>query len=245
MEDKKPHLSVSQIRTLARCAIQWEYRYVQGLKRPPGVALVQGSAWHEGAEHADRHKMETGELAYADEVADVAAEAFDRRVREEEPDLEGRAPGALKDEVVGWTRLYHSEIAPQTNPTLVEEKFIIDRGEYDLIGFIDLVDGDVLVDRKSAARSIPQGDADQSVQLSVYSAHLGAPREARLDVVVKTKTPKVQQVQTARTQEQTERALRIADQAWEVAKSGAFLPNTEGWHCSQRFCGYWDICPYR
>jgi hypothetical protein len=23
----------------------------------------------------------------------------------------------------------------------------------------------------------------------------------------------------------------------------AFTPNTQGWHCSERFCSYWPICP--
>jgi hypothetical protein len=33
--------------------------------------------------------------------------------------------------------------------------------------------------------------------------------------------------------------------SWHTAcKTGSFLPaNSDDWHCSERFCGYWDLCP--
>lgn len=33
--------------------------------------------------------------------------------------------------------------------------------------------------------------------------------------------------------------------SWHVAcKTGSFLPaNADDWHCSEKFCGYWDVCP--
>ena len=50
MNANKPHLSASQLSMMARCPVQWEFRYAKGIKSPPGVALLVGKATHVSVE---------------------------------------------------------------------------------------------------------------------------------------------------------------------------------------------------
>ena len=55
-------LSPTKLGMLERCGLQYEFRYVKGLKLPPSSPLIVGSAAHRAAELDLKRKMEAGEL---------------------------------------------------------------------------------------------------------------------------------------------------------------------------------------
>ena len=74
------HLSWSQIRMLMRCPKQWEYRYVRGVVKPPGIALVVGAGTHKGVEVNMRSKLEDGGPMPLSNVLDVTRDAVITRI---------------------------------------------------------------------------------------------------------------------------------------------------------------------
>ena len=84
-ETRKPHFSASQLRMIRGCPLQYFYRYVEGRKIPPGVAMLRGSAVHETVETNLRRKIENDELSPIEEIRDLAADSFAQRWEAEPP----------------------------------------------------------------------------------------------------------------------------------------------------------------
>lgn len=258
----KPAFHHSMLTMLSKCGMQFYYRYIEGRKSPPGVALIVGTAVHRACELDLLHKMETGQPAPVAEVKQKAAEALDATWLGEEPllDDEERSRGVglvraeAKDEAVTLSALANKELTPILNPIALEHKIRLDLGSFpfDLEGTVDVIEANAIRDRKTAAKSPSEGDADGNPQLELYTLmrlkETGQQVDTiALDVLVKTKTPKVVTVKAPapRNFEPTKRRLEMAA---KVVESGAFYPadptGPSGWVCTQKWCGYFDICPF-
>jgi putative RecB family exonuclease len=114
-----------------------------------------------------------------------------------------------------------------------------------LKGYIDLVDAkDVIIDHKTTKRSMSQEDVGSDLQLSCYALAYrsllgGHEKELRFDILVRTKTPKIQQIVTTRTQDDIDRFLKMVAYVSKAIKSGIFYPN-KNFMCS--VCGYSGLC---
>ena len=67
-------LSPSKLDMLSKCGIQYEYRYVKGLKIPPSVGMLEGRAIDKAASSILRHKLTEGSLPTDEAVADHAGQ---------------------------------------------------------------------------------------------------------------------------------------------------------------------------
>lgn len=246
-------LSASRVGMLVdRCPKQFEFRYVDGIISPPGHALVLGGAVHKGAEVENLSKIALGESADPEAVLDAYSDEWDERARNEngpEVEWEDQDPGKLKDLGVTMTRTYLSELSPQIKPVSAEREFLlpIPGSGYRLHGFIDVEDEyGRQRDLKTAGRLKSQASVARDTQGSVYAyaAELeGKPAKGFvLDVVTKASTPKTQSIEpegvSARAGELRVRA------AIDMIEKGSFPPHFGGWWCSQKFCGWWKICPH-
>jgi len=249
---EKPHLSFSQINMFLRCPRQWEYRYVKGIKIPPGSALFQGKVWHETIENNYRQKIETREDLPLDHQLDYYVTTFDKKIKEEEVAWEeGQTPDKLKDEGVNITEVQHKVIAPTVFPVEVEKKFNLGLGDnfpFTLLGFWDCIDEDnIIIDNKSYGKTPNQDAVDKDLQLTAYATSyrlLNQKNEngLRLDCVIKTKTPKAVQLSTQRTKQECQWFLNLVETVGYAIKSGIFYPNPTGFMCSPKWCGYWNMC---
>ena len=98
------------------------------------------------------------------------------------------------------------------------------------------------------------GTADDSEQLTAYAvaSHViddKLPDYMVLDYLVKTnaKTPTLKYVatKTQRSMDDVNVFLNRFANAVHALRTGVFVPaNQSWWGCSQRWCGYYDICPY-
>ena len=258
MEKKKPSLSDSALNMLYKCGQQYYYRYIENRKIPPGVAQVVGRAVH-GSVHLDlQRKIDRGELRSSDEVADAARDEINgvwqkgiRLMDEELKKGAKKVKGGAVDQAVSLAILHHDELAPIIEPVQVERFFRLELKGYpmDLVGRIDIEEKDSIRDTKTASKSPQEDEAHISDQLTIYA--LGRkvttgvmPKRLYLDHLVKTKTPKVVTQETERTPAAFNRIFRLIERGIEVIESGRFVPNPNGWHCSKRYCGYWDRCPF-
>ena len=73
-----------------------------------------------------------------------------------------------------------------------------------------------------------------------YRALYGEPESGlRLDILVRTKSPKTQHLGTSRTQADIERFLRLAEHVERGIRADIFYPN-DNFMCG--ICGYKEMC---
>jgi len=259
-----PHFSATAMSMFQRCCAQFEFRYIRGIIRPPGIALLVGGGVHSGAETAMTSKITSGENLASGDVVDAAVAAFDDRLAAGGflPDDEQRAVGEAvtvakaRDTTAAVSEFFAVVAQPEYTPAKVEHRFSIPvPGVVDYIGVIDLVEasGRVTDWKTTGGRGPSQTDADYSHQLTGYALaqhrESGKAPEIRLDVLMsggKGGCTGRKVLTTHRTRADYVAFLRTVEAAWRSIQAGSFPPtNPENWWCSKRFCGWADLCPYR
>lgn len=258
---EKPHISVSQMNMLWRCGEQYRRRYVEGERKPPGIALHIGSGLHVGAEVNFSQKIESHEDLPAADIVDAAVAGFEERFRSDGLELtEEEASvgldetiGTAKDQLVLLAECHAKEQAPDYQPTEVEHRsrIVFPNATHDLLAITDLRDDQGrITDIKSAAKKQPKNTAHESIQLTTYAAayqvdHGKPATEVRLDTVTKTKVPARQVLVSHRTQGDFVALLARVNSTLAALKAGVFVPASPGdWVCSQKWCGYWNTCNF-
>lgn len=248
-EGKKNYLSHSRMNMYLRCPKQFEFRYMKGLTYRPSGAMTLGGAWHQALEINFNQKKETRQDIKLSDMKEVFSDRFDTKVKEEDVNFEDDKPSEIKDKGLEVTEIHHREIAPKIQPVHVEMPFTIPlTEENDLHGFIDVIDEEeVIVEHKSAKTTPNDQSMVNDMQLTVYSKAyrkiFGKEEKGiRKDTAVKTKTPKMVSQTTTRGENDFDILLQIAHGVEAGIKTGAFAPNPNGWHCSPKYCGFWDRC---
>lgn len=249
------YLSVSQVGMYMRCGLQYKFRYVDDIIRPPGVALVEGSAMHRALEVGLKEKMDAGTVAPVDVLLDAWQDSWKEKkteVKDWGDDGKDKTEQTIENRGHTLIRLYHGDHLPKVNPTGVEQRFWTMVGETraPVLGYIDLVDVDVVddisgptvVDHKVVRAAKSQSDADSDMQLTMYAQAVGTPR-VRFDSFCKTKKPQIKSTRSMRTSQDYKWVAHIFDTVAENISKGVFMPaDPASWVCSRKFCGYYDTC---
>lgn len=255
-------LSASRINTFLRCEMQYFFRYVMDLIRPPDtVPLMVGTQVHKSVEHNMSQKIESHEDLQEGEVLDHFSTNFDEAKHSTVwyPD---EKPGEVKDRAVNIVKEHHKVVAPQIQPIHSELEFVMKLTDYPFPfqGFIDIIQEDhTICETKTIGKSIKEPSADHLLQGTLYSLgyrwSFQAETGIRYDYLVKNKKPKVltfeRQVTNSdilylrtlidRVAARVTRAMNIKDPEPERMVTH-FLPSRGGWICSRRQCGYWELC---
>lgn len=257
--DDKPHISTSQMETLAKCPARYEFRYVEGIKSPPGVAALIGSGTDRAVSADLENKILTGDLLETEAVEALAADATragweaDKPALDEDEKAQGEASvlGAAIDTAVSLSRLHHVDVAPGIAPLAVQERFRIELKGWplDLVGIKDIRTANAIRDTKTSGKSPAEDAADKSIQLTAYhldSTLRGAPPDfVALDFLVKAKTPKYVERRSTRTASDHNALLRRIEVASTAIRSGIFPPtDPTNWWCSAKWCGYYSRCAH-
>lgn len=254
-------LSYSALNILARCGQQYDYRYNQGLKIPPGIGAIVGRGVDNSVNANLTTKILNGKGIDLMEARDLARDGVHHEFESEgvwltpEEAEQGmkRVKADAVDASVRLAQLHHVAAAPGIHPTHVQRKWELEvRGlDLDLTGYIDIQEGAASVrDTKTAAKSPSADEAQNSMQLTTYAMAVAAidgaiPAAVKLDYLVKTKTPKLVQIQGTRTHADFRHVLERVHQATLAMESGVFTPAPlDAWWCSEKWCGYWTRCPY-
>lgn len=250
--DQKPYLSPSQIETYLRCGEAYRRRYVEGERIPPGIVAVQGTGVHAGAEVNFRQKILTGSDLPVRDIIDASVDGFDRQLKEGwTVDPEGPSVGDARDQLASLATVLAKEVCPEYQPTHVEQTVRIELpGAYDMLGVVDLAADGKVIDFKTTAKTMSQSQVDKSPQITFYAAaHRiltgSIAEEVVIENLVKTKKPK--RVRIASTRDKRDFAALAAriNAVSAGIQAGVFVPAEQGsWMCSQRWCGYYESCPY-
>lgn len=256
----KPHISPTQLESICRCGEAYRRSYLEGEKIPPKIVMIKGTCVHESARCNFNQKKESHVDIGLEDFRDVAAATFDKQIRHGYTLTSDEASrghrlvlGEAKDEAVSLAELHATVQAPDYQPVDVEQdvRIILANSTHDLLMRLDLIDTQKrVVDFKTAARKQSQDTADSSVQLTAYAAahqvKTGTPpSKVLLDVLVKTKTPYRQVLESQRGPQDFQALANRVNMALAAIKAGVFMPATPGaWWCADEFCGYWHTCPY-
>ena len=243
------HLSHTQISMFMRCSRQYYFRYILGIKSPPGAALIRGSSVDQAATYNLAQKMDTGIDLPTEEVLEVAAQSFDEAIDraggESEVDWRDDDPGSLKDSSIGLTALHMRVHAPLIQPTGVQVELHREvQDGIDFVGFLDFETSPTDVgDVKTGGRSMGQDSADTDMQPSAYAYLKGHAIDFGFYRLIDTgKTKKAEIVQTDRTRAQIDWYEGAVKDVANAILAGNFPPNPTSNLCSKKFCGYWNRC---
>jgi hypothetical protein len=142
----KKYLSISQVGMYLRCPRQYKHRYVQDLRRPPGVAITLGSSGHAALELTHHHLVDHQCPAKTESVLDCFADKW-KELSALIEDWENEDPGKLKDTGIALVRMYNQTVAPTVRPHVdtqnirgIEKKFEMSVAGVPMLGYIDLID---------------------------------------------------------------------------------------------------------
>jgi len=257
----KEHLSVTQLNMMLRCGEQYRRRYVEGEKIPPGIAVHRGAGIHKGAEFNYRQKIETRKDLPEKEIVDYAVSAFDTSLADrgytlstEEQKIGSKKVLAIaRDSTAELASLFAKEVAPSVQPEFVEHKLVIPLPglRSALIGILDCIaEGGVIEELKTKGKRPSQVDVDEDEQFTWYfmafrHAFGHPPGKLVLRSLLDLKTPQVDVKTTVRDDADVQSLLNRITWMYRALKAGIFAPAPRGaWWCSDRFCGYWQTCPY-
>lgn len=243
--------SISQIQAYLGCPLKYRFQYIDQIPRPwRPAALVFGSSVHAAIEWFHKERL-AGSTPVVDDVlkifdADWFAQTLEPVVyagAETKEDLQAKGRAMI--------RLYVEE-PHVAEPVAVEQGFELELADPEtgellavhLRGFIDLIEqGDTVVELKTAARALPPGDLDRHLQVSTYALvylllHRVVPK-LRLDMLLKTKTPRLERFETTRTSADLAWTARLIERTARAIEAGHFYPNPS-WRCTE--CEYFAQC---
>jgi len=255
--DEGSHLSPTKMAMLKRCEVQFAYRYLQGLKLPPSVALITGSAYDDSLTTNYRQKITSEVDLPVSDVVDAFCTSFDVR-KEEAEVMEWDDIDAIRDIGVGLVRLYQKTISPNIHPAETQKEYAVHFPGVDwyLKGFSDVIEKDGTIrDNKTKGKTPSKSiEPDHHFQMMCYSIAEKmehgpeAGNKLFLDYAIKTKVPKIIQVEVPAPTDNDMRYFQhitsTVQQRIEQLKSGELAPITGRNQilCSRKFCGYWSLC---
>ncbi|MBF0231100.1 MAG: PD-(D/E)XK nuclease family protein [Desulfamplus sp.] len=264
LTDGELHISHSQISTYQNCSLKYFFRYVEGRKPESiNISLPFGSSIHTSLATLYRgiknHQVEPLEAITETFKTclslDLDSSDLPIIYSKTTPDKESAIAMGVKMLEVFYNTVNISDYEvvdvelPLSAPLYTYQGKSTD---FKLVGIIDLLlkspTGDLLVvDFKTASKSISQSAVNEDTQLTAYSYLLASNKlitstsdiECQYCVLLKTKEPKVQQLNTTRTRSDRRRFAKIANVVLAAIDAKIFMP-VQSWLCSS--CDYSTVC---
>lgn len=233
-------LSMTKVKTLEYCPLQFHWRYNKKLTTRPRFWLTFGSTIHKVLEVYYTHKK-AGDLLVAHDLEEVFRTTWPEMIKKDD---------TLFQEEEDQEKIMENGIALITKyltvfnlvPFLIEHKFKIKVPgvKEEVNGVIDLVtvDHDVR-DHKVKAKAFNVKDLNDDIQLGCYSLAVPEARALWFDVLLRgTNQVCSQQIPSIRMAE--EKAKQKLQWASGVLQKGDFLATTSVAKCLG--CDYSEIC---
>jgi putative RecB family exonuclease len=252
MTSKRDHWSYSSINQYLRCPLQYYFERVLKLPRKSiPSAMVMGSAIHAGL--AEFHRtLQHGDEPSNDHIREIVVGSWKNSCNENVVDFkDGNTQEELIKQSIELVELYTGSERP-TNIRAVELPFwvpiITSSGEVlekPLLAVADLIvereSGLTVREFKSSGRSYSDFEVSSSLQATCYVhatwEKLSQWSQVEFTVLVKTKTPKIQNIPTTRTSAEVGRMGDLFQQVASSIELGIFYPIENVMNCSG--------CPYR
>lgn len=236
-------LSPTQVRCFTDCQVRWWFKYYLKYPDPPSARMALGRAIHAALAANFTEKMETHEDLPTLGVVALFREAWVKEseqveVRDDEDPIDLASYG------VALVAKYMDEAAPRIEPAAVETRIEGQIAGVRVQGWVDILDiHGRIIDIKTSARRPNAIDPGYRFQIATYTRLTpGASGEARLDTLVKTKTPGLI-TQSFMINDQDLLAIeKLYPLALQAMRSDIFMPNRLSISCSRRNCSYWRRC---
>lgn len=250
-------MSPSQFDTYRKCPRLYEYRYINKVISPPGIAMIKGTAVHRGAEVTHKNTIANGTLMSLAEATQAVSDSFDEKKTGIE-DWEEENPDKIKDKAVAAFKVYYNEAVPHIHPVKAEHTFAMKVGVVPFRGVIDLVDSvkedaldkdgaqpmtEVVSDLKVTGMRWTEQRVRMSSQLTFY-AYVEKTFRVRYDFILEQKSGiKYDMSRSIRTAHDFKLLIEDVEEAASMIKKGIF-PRCDGtgWNCTPKFCGYYERC---
>lgn len=251
----RPHWSYSQVAQYLRCPLQYYFERILKLpKSSVGTSLALGSAVH--AALADYHRqLQADQTPLADRLHQTFRQAWDGI--ETEKSLQYR-PGEVRNDLIdkgiALVELYVSQ-PPPANIVAIEEELMVpifnSRGELlekPLLAVVDLMtresNGLLVRDFKTSSRKYGEADAATALQVTCY-VHAVREKydevpEFRYTVLVKTKTPQIQELPAEREHADIGRLGDLIQVVEHAVAANIFYPVESPLNCSS--CPFRQVC---
>jgi hypothetical protein len=262
------HMSYSALTCYNACARSYRYRYVDMVQTPVSSNLVFGSAFHDAvetllllvanAEEFDplecwqvswqKQLERNANITYVDTTpAELQTQGTNMLTMPIE--VTGGKPAKFGN-MTAFLKTLELATDPDTDRLRVEERvtLTLPNVPVPIIGYVDLVTSDgVPCDIKTAARSWAPDKADNELQPTFYLAALNQQGHQvdrfRYYVFTKTKTPKVQVIETRRTASDMFWLIEALGETYRAIEAGIFPPTGAGsWKCCPDYCEYFGLC---
>ena len=246
------YLSSSQINLYMLCGLKYKLQYIDFLPRPfKPSGLAFGSALHSALSWFHRETMTDSGVPIEKLFKIFEADWYSQKVENEIRFKNGEDEMKLGFLAKEMLSLYYD--LPPKKAKGAEVPFsvpLIRPGNskvplIDIEGVIDLIEvDDVIVEFKTSAQMLDSKDADESLQLTIYSyayerLYQKSPKALKLIDFVKSKKPKLLVFETRRDKSNYERLYGIAEQVLKGINLKIFFPRTGFW-CKD--CEYADHC---
>lgn len=245
-------ISISQVQTYLACPLKYRFQYVEKIPksfRP--AALAFGSSVHVSVEWFHRERVAGRRPSLTEMLqifeADWFAQTSEPLAFSDREDFQ-----ALMHKGREMLRLYFGDTSTSPPPAAVEEPFEValsdpETGqdlEVHLRGIVDLIEDDgTLVDLKTAGRTMDAEGLERHLQLSTYAlAYLllyGEIPPLRLDMLLKTKQPRLERLPASRTLPELSWTAQLIREVADAIETQHFFPNPS-WRCSD--CEYLAHC---
>ena len=235
------------------CGLKYKFQYIDELPKVfKSSALIFGSAFHSSLSWLFKEELRgnrvTLEMLYKVFDSDWYAQKIGNNIQYKP----GETEPALMNLGKEFLRLFYAEPRrpirgseiPFTVP-LLDQTTGEDLG-VTLDGFFDLIEVDgTIVDFKTSAQTMTQGDIDYQIQLSAYGfafqlLHGVQAKGYKIVNFVKSRKPKMITFDTKRSQKDFEGFFYLAKEVLKGIKASVFYPHPGYW-C--RDCEYAFICP--
>ena len=254
-QERRKHWSYSAINQYLRCPLQYYFQRILKLPQPTvSSGLVLGSAVHNALAVYHRYLMENKEPV----EQQIRQEFFETwLLKSEEQKVEYKANESQNDLIelgLALLKLYMEEPPPQ-NIVAIEQRFLVplhnSDGEFletPLLAFTDLISKEAetlkVTEFKTSGRSYGEFEVEASLQATCYVNAVievtGEIPTVEYAVLVKTKTPKLQRLKTARNEDDLGRLGDLVQNIERAVANDIFYPVETPLNCST--CSFRQPC---
>jgi putative RecB family exonuclease len=257
----RPHWSYSQVSQYLRCPLQYYFERILKLERPfVPSAMALGSAVHEGLAEYHRHLQVNQPVpeGYIQQSFLNAWQASEDRQPIQFKESENRDDVLAQG--VALLELYMQEPPPE-NIVAIEEAMMVplftsagECLEKPLVAVLDLLSRDahglVVSEYKTSGRRYSELETEMMLQATTYATAVQQRYDekpgVRYVVLVKTKKPQVQYLETVRTDADINRLGDVVQAVERAIEAEVFYPVESTMNCSgcafYRQCRQWQGC---
>jgi CRISPR/Cas system-associated exonuclease Cas4 (RecB family) len=238
------YISYSQINMYKRCPMQYKFRYINGIKKPPKSFLIVGQSLHAGLTEGFLTKINQTDdtrkimnIIVDKAIAELENLVSSQEIEYEEDDNKNK----MKDDTAKMGKKYYLEVGKKLKPVEVKKQFEVsfENTDWKLKGEIDIVERD-LIDWKTGKQKMQDEYILFDEQLKLYK--LVVPKRTVIHQIVryKVKEPEIFIFYNNPSEKEIQEVLKNCAVIVQLIRTGYFFKRNDVRYCS--WCGYKDIC---